>query len=107
MVENIIGSIAETNANQSIREFREIGERIYNSFYQLISRGSNSSDQHFLNQHLKDFYTLYQNLLRAMHSRDLECSLVHKNLDAILASNAMGNSVDLGGLIKDNMGEIM
>jgi hypothetical protein len=43
-----------------------------------------------------------------MHSRDLECNLLHKNLDAM--HSALANSsqhIDLGGLIKDNMAEIM
>ena len=80
MVENIIGSIAEANANQNTRDYRDLGERIFQSFYPLVRQ-----DQHMC-QHLTDFHTLFQNLLRAMHSRDLECALLHKNLDGMLGT---------------------
>ena len=35
MVENIIGSIADANAKSQTRDFRDLGDRIYQSFYQL------------------------------------------------------------------------
>ena len=102
MVENIIGSIADANTKSQTRDFRDLGERIYQSFYQL-TRGDT-----LLVQHVTDFHSLFSNLLQAMHSRDLECNLLHKNLDAM--HSALANSsqnIDLGGLIKDNMAEIM
>ena len=104
MVENIIGSIAEANASSQTRDFRDLGERIYLSFSQV----TRNEHHPLIMQHLKDFNALFNNLLRAMHSRDVECALLHKNLDGMYSALANSSQhIDLGALIKDNMAEIM
>jgi hypothetical protein len=101
MVDTIVSSIADSNSNTPTRDFRDLGEKIYLSFSSLLASYRDPG----LSQHLHDFSTLFHNLLRATHNRDLENSLLLKNLEALQFNSHHNESI--AGVLKENMSEIM
>jgi hypothetical protein len=64
-----------------------------------------SNESLALSQFMSDLQSLMQNLVRSSQNREVECAILHRQLEVLLPKGE--GQFDFNSLIKDNMAEIL